>query len=640
MIILSADQLEKSYGANLILDGLSFELQDHDRIGIVGRNGAGKTTLFKLISGIESIDAGVINKKRNLRIGYLEQIPSVPTGLTGKEVLQMAFEDLLKIEKEMHELSNGLSDHSHKGEEDQLLEQKLLNLDELQKQFELRGGYEMDVQLNRIVEGLKIKEMLLSRAFEDMSGGEKTRILLGRILLEAPELLLLDEPTNHLDLEALEWLEGYLATYNGAMLMISHDRQFLDQVATKILEFDDKACKVWLGNYSKFKQDRDDWLQQQVEIYRQQQKKVRAMEEAIHRFEDWGGRTNNKAMFVKARNMQKRIDKLDKIDRPKTKEKDMGLSFKAESRTGNVVFRLENVVAGYDQKPLVKNVDLEINYQERAVLMGANGVGKTTLFKLLMGTLEPIEGRVKIGSRVKIGYLEQEVNFEQSERTVLQLFNEETGIGEFQARGKLARFMFFSEDLSKKVNSLSGGERVKLKLCLMMEQGITVLLMDEPTNHMDIPSREILEIALEEFEGTVLMISHDRYFIRRLAERLIFLSANGIKQFDGDYDDWREFESEKKEIVQEVVAKKVEAVNAWRNTEDRNKQNEARRNQKKLSELEGVIEKQEMALKNIEAELAEGSLPYEQLIALCERQKIVKELLDEASFEWLELSED
>lgn len=639
MIILTADRVEKGFGAHLILDGLSFELQDRDRIGIVGRNGAGKTTLFKLITGMETLDAGAIHTKKGLRIGYLEQIPEVPKGFCGKEVLQMAFAGLLKIESEIHRLSEEMSDAAAHSAHNPALDQKLQLMDDLQKEFEIRGGYEMDVQLNRIIEGLKIKEVLLSRAFEDMSGGEKTRILLGRILLEAPELLLLDEPTNHLDLEALEWLEGYLATYEGAMLMISHDRQFLDQVATKILEFEDKACKVWPGNYSKYKADRDDWLRLQIEAYQQQQKKIRAMEEAIQRFEDWGGRVDNKAMFVKARNMQKRIEKLDKVEKPKTKEKQMGLNFKTEGRTGNIVFRLEAVAAGYDGKALVSDIDLEINYQDRAVLMGANGVGKTTLFKLLMGTLDPLAGRVRIGSKVKIGYLEQEVSFERSDRTVIQLFNDETGIGEFQARGKLARFMFFSEDLSKKVNHLSGGERVRLKLCLMMEQGINVLLMDEPTNHMDIPSREILEMALEDFQGTILMISHDRYFIKKLAERLIFLSAHGIKAFDGDYDQWRELESEFEVETTETSDKKTLQPSTWRNVEERSKQNEARRNQKRVLELEKLIESKESELKSIEISLADTSLPYDRLTALCELQKQVKDDLDAVTMEWLELSE-
>ena len=272
MIILAVDHVHKSYGANQVLHQFSFELQDRDRLGIVGRNGAGKTTLFKLISGLESPDEGNIHMKKNLRVGYLEQIPSVEGHLTGREVLQMAFEDLLKMEVEIHEVSAQIAMASEKQD---LIEGYLHRLDALQKLFELRGGYEMEQRLGRIVEGLKIKESLLSQSFASMSGGEKTRLMLGRILLEEPELLLLDEPTNHLDLEALEWLESYLAAYKGSMMMISHDRQFLDQTATAILEFEDGSCRLWPGNYSKFKADRDFWLQQQIEIYRQQQKKVR-----------------------------------------------------------------------------------------------------------------------------------------------------------------------------------------------------------------------------------------------------------------------------------------------------------------------------------------------------------------------------
>lgn len=639
MIILAVDHVHKSYGANQVLSQFSFEIQDRDRLGIVGRNGAGKTTLFKLISGLESPDEGHIHLKKNLRVGYLEQIPSIDGGLNGKEVLQLAFTDLLQLELSIHELSSQIAGLST---EDGQLDGLLHRLDELQKLFELRGGYEMEQRMNRIVEGLKIKESILVQSFALMSGGEKTRLLLGRILLEEPELLLLDEPTNHLDLEALEWLETYLASYKGAMMMISHDRQFLDQTATAILEFEEGGGRLWPGNYSQYKHDRDEWQQQQIEIYRQQQKKVRAMEEAIRRFEDWGTRADNKAMFVKARNMEKRLEKMDKIDRPNTKQKKMGLAFKSDGRTGNQVFRLRDVSLGYEDRCLIRNVNLDIEYKDCAVLMGANGVGKTTLFKVLKGEKEASSGEVKIGSKVKLGVLDQEVSFENEKRTVLELFNGETLIGEFTARGKLARFMFFSEDLSKKIHQLSGGERVRLKLCLMMEEGINVLLLDEPTNHMDIPSREVLEMALAQFEGTVLMISHDRYFVKKLADKLLFLGPEGIQSYEGDYEDWRAGEMERSELPPPLLSpipSLPPMKNDWKNAEDRGRQNELRRAKQRLEILESYLSAQTKALSEVTDALENPDLSYEAVQALYEKQNQIQSLLNDGEAEWLSLME-
>lgn len=649
MIIMTVDHIEKSYGANLILEDFSFELQDRDKVGIVGRNGAGKTTLFKLMAGLEPIDKGAIHTKKNLRIGYLEQIPNFDETLNGRDVLNLAFLELLQMEEEIKEITEKLSkletetEKEILSEENRAVEMRLHRLDDLQKRFELRGGYEMEQRFSKIVEGLKIRKDLLDQSFSALSGGEKTRLMLGKILLEEPELLLLDEPTNHLDLEALEWLENYLSTYNGAMLMISHDRAFLDKVATSILEVEEGSGRVWSGNYSQFKADKEFWLSQQIEIYKQQQKKVRAMEEAIRRFEDWGTRADNKAMFVKARNMEKRLEKMEKIDKPTTKQKQMGLHFQSDGRTGNQVFRLRNVSGGYGQKVLFSGVDLDLDYQDCAVLMGSNGVGKTTLFKLLSGNLEPLEGDVKVGSRVKLGILEQEVFFDRQQRTVLEYFNEETLIGEFVARGKLARFMFFSEDLSKKLNQLSGGERVRLRLCLMMEKGINVLLLDEPTNHMDIPSREILEMALGNFKGTILMISHDRYFIRQLAEKLLFLTPTGISLYEGDYEEWRSYEMEKNSNTK-VEAKASKSTSSevdknWRNPQDRSRQNELRRAKQRLEVLEPLLLEKEEALKAVRLRLEGTTLSYEAVMELCEQEKELSTALADGEAEWLKLME-
>lgn len=635
MIVLTIDQIQKSYGSNLILDRLSAEIWEGDRIGIIGRNGCGKTTLFKILAGIESVDQGGIYIKKGSRVGYLEQSPSIEGSFSGEEVLRLAFEALYQLEKEISDLTQAIESHANLGNSDKTVLNRLLEtLDGLQKQFELKGGYEIEIKINRVIEGLQLGEGILTSKFATLSGGEKTRLMLGKILLEAPDILLLDEPTNHLDLAALNWLERYLENYKGTVLMVSHDRAFLDQTATKILEIEDKQCRIWKGNYSTYKADRDAWLLSQVEVYRQQQKKVRAMEEAIKRFEDWGRRADNQAMFAKARNMEKRLEKMEKIDRPQTKEKGMGLSFEADGRTGNKVFTLEGVSAGYDEKNLFTEVDLQIQYRDAAVLMGANGVGKSTVFKLLTGSLLASKGVVKIGSNVKLGYLEQEVYFEKEERSILTYFNEETLIGAFQARGKLAKFLFFTEDLDKKLSQLSGGERVRLKLCLMMEQGINVLLLDEPTNHMDIVSREILETALEHFTGTLLMISHDRYFIKRLAKQYYLLKPTGIIQLEGFED---------VSLLEKMVSLEESRLSdkevSFRSTVDRRLQNELRRSRQRIEIIEPLLFEKEMELAQCNEAIASGDIDFQKLMTLCEVQKHLKEEVEAISQEWLALSD-
>lgn len=664
MIILTIDQIQKSFGANVIIESVSFELQEGERIGLIGRNGAGKTTLFKMITGIESYDQGNLFIKRGARVGYLEQIPQVDESLTASDVIRLAFEPILDIERQMTEMAHTIAAAGEK-----VKESLLFDYDDLQRRFELAGGYEMDVRFNKVVEGLKIKEEILERTFSDLSGGEKTRALLGRILLEAPDILLLDEPTNHLDIQALEWLEGYLSTYPGGVVIISHDRHFLDQTVNKIVTLEDGVSRIWPGNYSKYIADRDEWQRQQIEIYKQQQKKVRAMEEAISRFRLWADMGGAEKMHIKMRAMQKRLERMDKIDKPKGEAKAMGLRFEADGRTGNQVFRLRNVAAGYDGTPLFQNIDMDVEFQDVAVLMGPNGIGKTTLFKLLMDQMTPMAGDIKIGSRVKIGYLEQEVDFERPERTVFQLFNEETLIGEYAAKGKLARFMFFTEDLSKPVNKLSGGERVKLQLCLMMELGINVLLLDEPTNHIDIASREVLEMALQHFEGTILMISHDRYFINQLADKVFTLSPQGCTSFEGTYEQWREEQRLIESGVRKGADKHQSIDNAqkgakpqsgekfqsldnsgrensstsgkdWRDADARAKQNEARRRAKRIEELEVLIPKMEEGLNHLNKEIEIHASDFSLLGDLIAKQAAARSELDLLELEYLELHED
>lgn len=642
MVILRAEGLVKYYGSNHVLKGIDLEIQENDRIGIVGRNGSGKTTLFKLLCGIENIDEGLLTVKKGIKIGYLEQMPKAAPSQSGESVMREAFKGLLSIEAQMQQVAKQLEESLTESHTEKLIEK----LDELQKSFEQLGGYDSEQSFKRVVEGLGISETLRNQPFELLSGGEKTRIMLGRILLEAPDILLLDEPTNHLDLEALEWLEGYLGQYKGAVLSISHDREFLDQTAKSILAFDEGCAVLWPGNYTQYKRDYDLWLEQQIEAYKAQQKKIREMEEAIKRFEDWGARADNPAMFAKARNMAKRIEKLDKIDKPVDQEKAMGLKFNADGRTGNLVFVLKDVCGGFDNKKLFERLEAEVLYQDCAVLMGANGSGKTTLFKMLLGEHMVQSGEIRVGSRVKIGYLEQEVSFDNEQATVFECFNDATMIGEYVARGKLARFMFFTEDLSKKVSSLSGGERVRLKLCIMVEVGINVLLLDEPTNHMDIVSREVLEIAIEHFKGTVLMISHDRYFVKRLATKIFFLENKTLRVFDGSYEEWQEDPKEHVGKTQYERSHQPNAVKAEKaqtsrqiDTSARNRQNELRRAHQRLEVLNPLLSKLQDQLALIDETLSENPTDYENLMTLTQKRQSLADEIETLGLEWLTLTE-
>ncbi|WP_210364139.1 ribosomal protection-like ABC-F family protein [Bacillus sp. REN3] len=535
MIICSVDQISKMYGGNLIFQDVSFEISKNDRLGIVGRNGCGKTTLLRLVAGIEEPDNGVLHWKKGLEIGYLAQVPIYMDGMSVKDILSTAFADLLSVQQEMKALEEEMS---RAAENSVRLEWMLGKYGALQEQFSLGDGYEMDAKIVRVANGLGIEDMLDSD-FNSLSGGEKTKAGLALSLLRTPDLLLLDEPTNHLDIKAAEWLAEFLLAYEGTVVIISHDRYFLDETATKILDMEDGEIELYHTNFSGYVKEKEEKLLREFQAYEEQQKKIKKMKEAIKQLRDWANRSNppSSALHKRATNMERALARMEKLDRPILDRKKMGLELEAGSRSGKEVLSIKEAGMAIGKKHLFNGLNLHLLYKERAAIVGGNGSGKTTLLKLIMGDLSPDRGEVKIGSGVKIGYLSQHVGFSASKGdTVLDVFRSEVIMNEGEARNILAGFLFYGSAVYKKASQLSGGERMRLRLAQLMHQDLNFLILDEPTNHLDIDSREVLETALEGFSGTLLAVSHDRYFLNKLFNKIYWLENGELSGIEGNYD--------------------------------------------------------------------------------------------------------
>ncbi len=507
-MIVTAQTISKMLGGTLIFEDISFEINAKERVGIVGRNGCGKTTLFQLLAGVEQVDEGMIYYKKGTEIGYLAQIPNYP-GVLVEDVLRNAFSDLVEMQVRMNVLESQMAN----GQE---TERELKEYGQLLESFTRMGGYEIDSSIQSVANGLGIQH-LLNASFDRLSGGEKTKISLGLLLLKEPDLLLLDEPTNHLDVEAVEWLESFLKQYRGTVLMISHDRYFLDEVVTKIMDIEDGELTVYHGSYSEFVKKKEELLLTEFAAYQEQQKKIKKMKEAIKRLKEWANQANppNAALHKRARNMERALERMDKLRRPVLERKKIGLDFDVKERSGEDVLTFENVTAGYKQNLLFTEVDLHVRYGERVAIVGRNGSGKTTLLNVLLGNVDPSIGQVKVGGSVKIGYLSQHVLEDRGEERVIDVYRESAKVSEGDARHELARFLFYGYDVFAKISSLSGGEKMRLRLAELMSKDLNLLVLDEPTNHLDIDSREVLEDAIERFPGTIVCVSHDRYFLNK-----------------------------------------------------------------------------------------------------------------------------
>ncbi|MGY4794821.1 ribosomal protection-like ABC-F family protein [Lysinibacillus fusiformis] len=544
---MKAEQIQKIMGGNILFENLQLEVNKGEHVAIVGVNGSGKTTLLQLLAGVEVPEKGRIIKSKEATIGYLHQIPHYPQHAV-KEVLEEAFADIYAIKGKMTALEQEM--------QSTVTDKILLQYGQLQEQFMVVGGYEVDAQLAMIANGLGIVD-LLEQPFSNLSGGEKTKVMLGQILLKKPSILLLDEPTNHLDMQAIEWLENYVRNFEGIVIVVSHDRQFMNQVAQKIIEIEDGEAFTYNGHYDAFIAQKEAKIEQQFANYEEQQKKIKKMQETIKRLKQWANEANppNASMHRRAKSMEKALARIERVKKPLTKKK-MNLALTMAERSGKEVVLLQDIDHGFD-KPLLKDSNLAVYFGERLAIVGSNGSGKSTLLKMMLGEIVPNQGVCHIGSNVKFGYLSQQFEHQNPAIRLIDAFRERVAVSEAEARHILARFLFYGYDVFKKVKDLSGGEKMRLRLAQLMHEDINVLILDEPTNHLDIEAREVLEETLESFEGTIIGVSHDRYFLQKIFSKTAWIENQTIQVFEGDYEWARQKRQEfaKKTIEQQPANK-------------------------------------------------------------------------------------
>lgn len=536
MIEIELNNIKKNYGLKNVLNGMNLTLKTGERAALIGCNGAGKSTVFKIITKQESISSGTINIRKNATIGMLKQIyeyeetnPNVYT------FLQRSFEHFFELETKLKKLENEMSYEKS----DEKMSELLQKYGNVQQKYIQMGGYDIQEKFNKICSGLQINEKMLNQNYNDLSGGEKTIVNLGALLLKEPSILLLDEPTNHLDMEKLEWLEKFLKEYKGTILMVSHDRYFLDKVATKTILLENGKEKIYLGNYSYFLKEDEKRTLAEFENYKNQQKMIKKMKESIKTLRKFGELAKNEMFFKRAKSIEKKLAKIEQLPQVDLEQKTL-LNFKLniDSRSGKDVVIINNLNKNFESKNIFENANLQIHYGEKIALIGKNGTGKSTLLKIIMNEDCEYTGEIKIGQSVNIGYIPQEIKFEDDNQTILNFFEQFDNRNETEIRTSLAKYMFRGNDVFKKVSSLSGGEKVRLILAKLLKQNINFLILDEPTNHIDIETRELLEEAIKEYSGTVLFVSHDRYFINNLAERIVEVKEKRFFSYVGNYDEY------------------------------------------------------------------------------------------------------
>lgn len=633
MIEIGLKNIEKSYGADKIINNVSFEVHSHDRIGLIGRNGTGKTTILKIISGRERYNNGVLSIRKGATIGYLDQIPVFPESFTAMDVLNTVFKEAFEMKEKMNLLEEQLSKETDEG-----IEREIEAYGELQFKFEQLGGYDIDTRIDKICTGLRIDKRMRNQPFNSLSGGEKTIVGLSKTLLQSCDILLLDEPTNHLDIASLSWLEEFLRAYKGAAVIISHDRYFLDQTVTKIIELEDGESDIYHGNYSWYVQEKEDRLMSQFEAHKNQEKKIKAMQKAIKRFRDWGARADNPKMFKKAKQIENRIEKMVRIEKPLLDSKKIKLHFSGDRRSGKDVIWGEKVKKSFADKTIFSGADFSIRYSERVALFGKNGSGKTTLMKMILRQWKPDSGDIVVGASVTNGYLAQKVSFKDENQTILAYIRRQLLVDEGKARNLLASFLFYKDDVFKKIKDLSGGEKARLKLCELMHQDINLLLLDEPTNHLDIDSREMLEDALSDFNGTILFISHDRYFINKLSKRILAIEEGKLVEYFGNYDDYRDKVLRIKNDFQNQ--NDTRALKPVSEGGDKSSLKIRRKAENRKKALEARIGEIESNIKQKENEMEKHPADYEKQRTLYEEKRILQQNLDRAFTEWMTLEEE
>ena len=615
MVDIQVKNLTKFFviGENL-LESLSFEIQEGECVAILGRNGCGKTTLFNILTGQMDYDDGEVYVNPNKKTGLISQIPKFPMGFTVEDVLRSAYSDIMRVKQKMEllecEMANGAT-------EDQLQE-----YDNLTNRFQSGGGYDMDVEVDKICNGLGIPAEMRRQEFTSLSGGEKTRVNLARLLLEKTDILLLDEPTNHLDLSSVEWLEGYINAFKGTVLAISHDRYFIDQVADRVIEISEGHAEFYSGNYSFYMDEKQARFDLQMKQYEQEQAKLKQLGYTVERMKGWG--INNRTLYRRAMSIQHRMERIKKTEKPKT-EKTMRATFGEKDFSGDVVFKMKNVSKSFGERTLFSDVNLNVEGGERIALLGDNGTGKSTFIKCLLGE-EGCEGKIQFGPTVKWGYLPQIIHFSHPERTLYDTMLYEKNCTPQTARDRLGAFLFQGEDVFKQVGNLSGGEQSRLRLCMLMDEKINLLILDEPTNHLDIASREWIEAAIEEFEGVLLFVSHDRYFIEKFAERIWLLEDNTIRDFPCGYAKYRS-------ILDHEKAAKPVVVNTPKPKKEKPKGG-TKEQDKLIRRLEREIEKHEQIVAEFDTKIEAASSDYQELTRLLSEKEDAEIVLLDLMEQW------
>ena len=630
MIEIQVKDLVKSFevGHN-VLDGLTFQIDQGERVGLLGKNGAGKTTLFKILTGEIDYDEGQVTIGQGRRVGLISQIPVYPAGYTVEDVLRSAFDRLHALAEEMEALTARMA----AGENDPTL---LRRYGTLSEKFETFGGYDTDVAVNKIANGLSISREMRSQLFDSLSGGEKTRVNLGRLILEDTDILLLDEPTNHLDLHATEWLEEYIRGFRGTVVTISHDRYFLDRIVTRVIEIAGGKAEFYSGNYSFYAVEKERRFQERMKQYEKEQAKIEQLEKAAEQLRMWAFQGMDKT-YRRAISMEKRIERMRTTSKP-TQARKMDARFSTAEFHGDEVLALRNLAKSYGDKHLFDGINLKIEGGERIALIGDNGTGKSTLIKMIMGELYPDDGRIRTGPQVRAAYLPQIVHFDHPDWNLVEnMMAAKRGLSAQSARNRLAAYDFRGEDVMKPVSVLSGGEQSRLRLCMLMDDEINFLILDEPTNHLDIDSREWIEEAVEAYDGTLLFVSHDRYFINRFATRIWELADGTITDYPMGFTQYRQVkaqeEAEKAETPKPVKEKPVTERPARGN-----KAQQAAR--KQLTICERDIAKVEERLAALDADMEAAACDYEKLNELVQEKETVQAELDALYEKWERLSEE
>ena len=623
MIEIGVSRLAKRFAVEPVFTDITFDIKTGEKLGMVGSNGTGKTTIFRIIRGLEEADAGDISLRKGCTIGYLQQEPGIHNNETAAEVIFSAFSEQLKQAEQLRIIEKKLENAQGA---------QLFNLTRdygiLQTDFEHNGGYDIEVEFAIICSGLQINDNMKKQQFEQLSGGEKTRVMLAKILLEKPDILLLDEPTNHLDIASSEWLEEYLSNYEGAALIISHDRYFLDKAVTGIIEIEAGKAYLFKGNYTKYVQEKEQRLLAAFENFKNIQKKIKAMKAAAERFRIWGRiNPDNSAHFARAKKLEVKIEELEQIDKPQDRFK-IKMEFGGSKRSGNDVVIAKKLSKNFGDKALLRNADFLLKYGERLAFIGPNGSGKSTFFRMVLGRENADQGTIKLGSSILTGLMEQEIEFNDVEATVLDTFRGTFAMYEGEARNILAKFLFRKDDVYKKISALSGGEKVRLRICFLMQSNLNFLMLDEPTNHLDIESKEMIEGALQNFKGTILFISHDRYFINKIADSIVVLEDHKLKRYPGNYDYYRDKTKNKDNSRKQKLSPKVKTAGT------------RKVNPQIMKQLETEIAEIEKAMQSLHKEMEFNNSDYVKLMELQHKFDEYQHKLDILLIKWEELLEN